>query len=210
MRFDAFGLCGLDRTGKRAGIELDRLWRGLRLLHQFLDPPAGFDAFRPGGKDIDRCVGGRIALLEKEPVALVLLSRATLQTGQHPSAVEFLPCQAELEGALAQVVVDIAHRRPDALVPDDHRTAAIFAFGDHALEVDIVEGMVLRLHRQPLVGRIERRTFRHRPAFQHAVDLKPQIVVVGGRMVFVHDEAVAAGGQISDRLRRLRKIRFLR
>ena len=46
--------------------------------------------------------------------------------------------------------------------------------------------------REPLLGRVERRALRHRPALQHAVELEPQVVVVGGGVVLVHDEAVAA------------------
>ena len=60
-----------------------------------------------------------------------------------------------------------------------------------ALEVDVFERMVLGLHRQPLVGGIERRPLRHRPALQHPADLEPEIVVVGRRVVLVDDEAVA-------------------
>ena len=183
----------LHRARQRAGLQLDRLGRRLRLLDQLLDAPAGFDAFRTRLEDVDRLARGEVALLEQQPVLLApVLARLGLQPRQHPAAVQLLAGQPELEGAGRQALLDIVHRRPDAGVPDDHRPAAIFAFGDDALEVDIFERMVLGLDRQPLVGRVERGPFRHRPALQHVADLQPQIIVVGGRMVLVHDEAVAA------------------
>src|SRR5690606_14341808 len=71
------------------------------------------------------------------------------------------------------------------------RTAAVLALGDYTLEVDVLQRMVLGFHRQPLVGGVERRPLRHRPAFQYAAEFEPQVVMVGGRVVLVDDEAVA-------------------
>ena len=138
-----------------------------------------------------------------------LLSSSGLrfQPRQHPAAVQLFAGQPELEGARLQALLDVVHRRPHAGVPDDHRPAAIFALGDDALEVDIFERMVLGLDRQPLVGRVERRALRHGPALQHAADLQPQIVVVGRRVMLVHDEAVACRlDGAAGRLRRLGKV----
>ena len=54
---------------------------------------------------------------------------------------------------------------------------------------------------------IERRPLGHRPALQHAADLQPQVVVVRGRMVLVHDEAVAAvAGRAAGRLGGAREV----
>ena len=189
MRCGAFACTA---PGSAPGFSAACLRRRFRLLDQFLDPPAGFDAFRPRREDVELGVGREVALLEQQPVALAVIAGLRLQPRQHPAAIQLVAGQPELEGAGAQALLDIVHRRPDAGVPDDHRPAAIFAFGDDALEVDIFERMVLGLDRQPLVGRIERRPLRHRPALQHAADLQPQIVVVGRRMMLVHDEAVAA------------------
>ena len=64
--------------------------------------------------------------------------------------------------------------------------------------------MVLGLDRQPLVGRIERRAARHRPALQHIADLQAKIVMVSGSVMLVHDEAIAfCGNQPAGGLRRL-------
>ena len=45
--------------------------------------------------------------------------------------------------------------------------------------------MILGPHRQPLVGRIEARTFRDRPAQQNAVQFQPEIVMQARGVVFL-------------------------
>jgi hypothetical protein len=44
--------------------------------------------------------------------------------------------------------------RPVAAIPQHHRAAAVLALGDGALEVAIVERMILDLHGQAAIGRI--------------------------------------------------------
>ena len=62
---------------------------------------------------------------------------------------------------------------------------------DGALEVAVVERMVLGPHRQALVVGIEARPLGHRPALEHAVQLEPEVPVQPGRVVLLDDEAVA-------------------
>ena len=85
----------------------------------------------------------------------------------------------------------IAMRDPLALVPDDHRTGAVLALGDDALERGVVERVVLDMDGQPLLRRVEARPARHRPAPQHAVMLQPEIVVQPRRIVLLDDEDAA-------------------
>ena len=68
---------------------------------QLLDAAPALHAFRPRGEDVGARVGGGVALLEEQPVALAL-ARLALQPRQHPAAVELLARQAELEGAAAR------------------------------------------------------------------------------------------------------------
>ena len=79
---------------------------------------------------------------------------------------------------------------PRAPVPHDHVAAAVLAARDDALEVEVVERVVLDVHRQaPDVG-VERRALRHRPADQHAVDLEAEVVVQAAGPVALDDEPV--------------------
>ena len=75
-----------------------------------------------------------VALLEEQPAGR--FARLGLQAHQHPATLELFAPQPELEVAAFEPLVDVAHRGPGAGVPDDHRAAAIFAGGDHALEIE--------------------------------------------------------------------------
>ena len=70
------------------------------------------------------------------------------------------------------------------------RPRAIIAVGDGALELGIVDRVVLDVDRHALVGGTERRPFRHRPAPQHASVLQPEVPMQPGpvRGVLLHDE----------------------
>ena len=85
--------------------------------------------------------------------------------------------------------------RPRSPVPDDHVAAAVLAGGDHALEVEVVERVVLDVGRQALHVGVERRTLGHRPAEQDARRLQAEVVVQPARPVPLHDEAPPVGGR---------------
>jgi hypothetical protein len=53
-------------------------------------------------------------------------------------------------------------------IPNNDLAGAI-SFRNNSFEVTVVDGMILHHHREPLVGRIQRRTLRHRPRFQDTV-----------------------------------------
>ena len=68
---------------------------------------------------------------------------------------------------------------------------------DHALEVGVLERMVLDVHGQLAGGRIERRPLRDGPAGQHAVDLQPEVVVQAPRAMALDDEVAASCSRAS-------------
>ena len=73
-------------------------------------------------------------------------------------------------------------------VPQLHGARAV-ALRDHALEVDVVERVVLDVHRQAVLLRAHRDPVRDRPRDQHAVALEAQVPVQAGRVVLLDDEA---------------------
>ena len=111
---------------------------------------------------------------------------------ERPAALQPLAVQAELQLALLQAFVRIVERLPGAAVPQHDGAAAILALRDGAFEAAIFERVVLGVDGEPLLRRIEARPARHRPAFQDAVELKPEIVVEARRGVLLDDKAVAA------------------
>ena len=64
-----------------------------------------------------------------------------------------------------------------AAVPEQHRAAAVLALGDHALEAAVLDRVVLDLHGEALLGRVEARPLGHGPALEHAVELEAEVVV---------------------------------
>jgi hypothetical protein len=77
------------------------------------------------------------------------------QAHEHPISLQLLADDGKTQLAFAQGFGGIAIRRPEAPVPQHDGPAAILAFGDRALEVAVVEGVVLGFDRQALVCRIE-------------------------------------------------------
>jgi hypothetical protein len=116
---------------------------------------------------------------------------------QHPTAVQLAAFQRELKIAALEGVLRrlVAFRRPIAAVPEHHRAAAIFALGDGAFEIAVVQRMIFDFHRETFVGRIDRGAARHRPGLEHAVPFQAQIVVQLPCRVLLHDEAQSRGGR---------------
>jgi hypothetical protein len=109
--------------------------------------------------------------------------------------VQPLAFEGELEVALGEALLRRhgAFGHPVAAVPELDRAATILPFGDGALEVAIVERMILDLHREPPVVGIERWSLGDRPGLEHAVELKPEVVMQPPRVVLLDDEAPALG-----------------
>ena len=121
-----------------------------------------------------------VALVEQQPLLALRRPRPRRTSAKRPAS--FSPVSVEMEVAaldLRQRVV-APGQAPRAPVPHDDVAAAVLAGGDDAFEVEVVERVVLDVHRQPARLRIERRTFRHGPADQHAGGLEPQVVVQVG------------------------------
>ncbi|MNH42168.1 hypothetical protein D3C79_1038160 [compost metagenome] len=67
---------------------------------------------------------------------------------QVPDTTEFLALQAKTQLALGVGLLRVTFRLPDATVPDDHITRAIVAFRDSALEIGVVQRVILDVHGQ--------------------------------------------------------------
>ena len=133
---------------------------------------AALDAQRRERRDVD---GARplVAMLDQQPASAV----AAFGADERPGAFQLHAVELQLQVALLQRrghVVD--QRLPGALVPQHHDAGAV-AVGDDAFECAVLDGMILDVHRQPLVRRIDGRAFGHGPRQQDAVVLEAQVVV---------------------------------
>ena len=79
-------------------------------------------------------------------------------------------------------------RGPGAPVPDDHVAAAVLAVRDDPLEVQVLDGVILDVHRGAPHVRVQRGAPRHSPADQHPIDLETQVVVQPPGPVPLHHE----------------------
>src|SRR5437870_6649488 len=99
-------------------------------------------------------------------------------------------------------------------VPYHHRSSAVFSLGNDALKLAILDRMVLRLHGEAALSQRKRRTFGHRPRFQHAVHFEAKVVMHMAGGMFLHDEPAAVSLLTAwrrgwRRLRRLGEIALL-
>jgi hypothetical protein len=94
-------------------------------------------------------------------------------------------------------------------VPDLHRPRAVVAGGDLAVKVDVLERVILGVHRHVVAIGIERHATRQRPRDEDAVALEAQIPVQTRRAVFLDDEAVALLGLVGLRSARLWRLACL-
>jgi hypothetical protein len=62
-------------------------------------------------------------------------------------------------------------------------------FGDHALEVEVSDGVVLDADRETPLACIEGRPSRDRPGDEGTIDLQPQVVVQAGGSMALDDES---------------------
>src|SRR5262249_44524390 len=76
--------------------------------------------------------------------------------------------------------------------PPEHCPAAVLTLRNRSLETAVLYGVILDLHGETLVRRIEARAFGHRPALERAVELEPEVVVEMARRVLLHHEGAAS------------------
>src|SRR3954452_8714255 len=76
-----------------------------------------------------------------------------------------------------------------AAVPDRHRAGAVVALRDLAVELEVLERVVLGVHRQPVLVGVLGNAARQRPGGEDAVVLEPEVPVQPRGVVLLHDEA---------------------
>src|SRR5205085_11892612 len=119
-------------------------------------------------------------------VALAILPHAH----EHPAALQLLAREHEFEVPLPKRTFRIATVlwRPEAAIPKHDGATPVFTLGDCALEVAVVERVVLDLHGQAPVTGVEGWPFRHRPGLEDPVHLQAQIVMQPGSRMLLDDK----------------------
>ena len=134
---------------------------------------------------LDRVV---VTLVEDQPLGLAV---AFAGADQHEVTAQLrtVELEVQLAGIDRGPTVGLAVERERAAIPHDDVARAVAARRDHTLEVEVLDRVVLDVHREVPHLRVQRRTFRYRPAHEHTVDLQPEVVVEPTRPVTLDDEA---------------------
>jgi hypothetical protein len=145
-------------------------------------------------------------MLDQQPVRALAAVAIALHAHEYPAALQALAGKQEFQLALAQLLFgrEVAHRQPEAAVPELHRSAAVLALRNRAFEVAVVEGMVLDFDCKSLVLRREGRAARDRPGLEHAIELQAQVVVQPPRRMLLNHETQLFGPFHRQRAARLR------
>ena len=107
---------------------------------------------------------------------------------QMPAAFHLRAEQFELQMTLLQLCIDVLPGRPDTGIEQRDMAGPILSRCDDTFEVRVVERVVFDFSGESFDGRIETRTFRHRPTAQHVADLQAEVIVTVARVVQLHDE----------------------
>jgi hypothetical protein len=135
-----------------------------------------------------------VPLLDQQPL-LARRPALRLHPDERPAAAQLVAEQVEEDLALPQRLLWIADDRPPAPVPDDRLARPVVAVRDHALEVGVLDRVVLGLDRQALVGRVGGGALRDRPRLEDASPLQPEVVVEPSRRMFLNHEEMRASGR---------------
>ncbi len=135
-------------------------------------------------------------MFDQQPIGSLAAELIAMHTHQHPTAFELCAFQREFKVACKEGLVRGlgALGSPEAAVPQHDRAAAVLALRDRALEITVVERMILDFHGQTFVGGIQRRSAGNRPGLEHTLPFQAHIVVQLPGGMLLHDEAQARGG----------------
>src|SRR4051812_40136483 len=101
-----------------------------------------------------------IAMLDQEPVIAVAAAVLPVMSHPHqnPASLQFFTrkCEVQISFMERPFGIPTVFGRPEASVPEQDGTAPVFTLRDRPFEVPVVEWVILDLHCQPAVARIER------------------------------------------------------
>jgi hypothetical protein len=75
-----------------------------------------------------------------------------------------------------------------AVIPDDHRSATVFAFWDNTLETEILERVIFGAYRETLLSGEDAWTVWDGPTEKNAVQFQAKVIVRPPRIVPLNDE----------------------
>ena len=132
--------------------------------------------------------GVLVGVREEQPVLAVGVA-GPVHADEGEAALTLLAVEAKLEVAALIAGLGVALGVPVTAVPDDHGAAAVLALRDRPLEFGVLDGVILDVDGEALIGGVEARTLGDRPAQQDAVELEAKVVMQARGGVLLNDKA---------------------
>ena len=146
-----------------------------RPFHQFTHLQSGEHRFGHLLQQVAAGISILIVFLDQQPVR-----GRPFDLDQNPVTEKLLTVKSQIKGAAVPGTHRIrlfANAFVGALVPHNHASGAIFASGDHAFEVQVLERMILGADSKALFGRIEGWTSGNGPGSQNVLHFEAEIIV---------------------------------
>ena len=152
-----------------------------------------------GGRLRIRCL--LVAALDQEPV---LVLPVELRRDERPRPVQPLPAEADRQLAVALLLQQVVR----AVIPDLDHAGPVLALRDLAVELRVLERVVLHVDGERPAAGLERDALRDRPRRERAVPLEAEVVVEPPGVVPLDDEdrALPAPAAVRERLGRLLRV----
>lgn len=147
-------------------------------------------------------LGVDVLLLDEEPVSP---PGALLEAHEREPTTKLVSCKYKIQLSVLGALLGAGLEVPNLpAIPADHRTRAVAPLGDDALEVHVLERVILGLHGEALLLWIQGGTVRHGEAREYTAALDAEIVVASRGVVQVHHERAVArlGGRVGAGLAR--------
>src|ERR1700729_1654867 len=130
-------------------------------------------------------------MLDQQPVVPLASSTIVLHPDEDPTPVKTLSIEGKLEVAPDESLLGrlATFGLPIAAVPQLNRAPAVFAFGDCAFKITVIERVILNFYRQPLVARIKRWPLGYSPRLENTVQFETKVVVQSGSVMLLNHKA---------------------
>src|SRR5690606_27837562 len=138
----------------------------------------------------------RVVLSFKEEPLFLVGGRTGAGPGadEQPAAAELFAGEDDGEPAVFDRFGGIAFENfIQAAIPQHDGAGTVVALRNVALEIPIVERMVLDADREVFVARLFRKPFRNRPRGEGAFDFEPEIIMEAAGAMFLNDKPPLCG-----------------
>lgn len=127
-----------------------------------------------------------MAFDQQPVVGVITLVRPMMHAHQRPFALQLFAFELEAQMAFLITALRVFQRLPYAAIPHHHLAGTVLMRRNHAFKIAVGQRMVFYMHGQTFYARIKAGAFGHGPAFEHAIQFQPEVVMQAGGVVFLN------------------------